>query len=287
MKASTPLGPGPGTSSVGAADQRPEDWGAVAATYEQVLDPLTALWAEEALRLVPARPRARVLDVAAGCGNLAVLAARRGADVLAIDFAAPMLDRLRRRLSTDGAAVRLALMDGHALGLRAASVDAAYSVFGLMFFADRQAGLREIWRVLRPGGQAVVTAWTRPERMVFLPLVRRAVQAAVPGWSPPATPLAWQAFGDPGVLADETTAAGFTEVTVQPVTRAGTFPSPEWLWANIGGASPVLAALLATLTPDALAAAGRAFVGELRSRFGAGPVTLPGEALVAVARKAP
>jgi SAM-dependent methyltransferase len=270
---------------VASADQRPDGWDAVAPTYAQVLDPFTALYAEEALRLVPPEPGSRVLDVATGCGNLACLAAGRGADVLAIDFAPAMLARLRVRLAKTEGRVRPAIMDGQALALPDAAFDAAYSVFGLMFFPDRVRGLREMWRILKPGGRAVVAAWSSPERMAFLPLVRRAVQAAVPGWAPPARRPSWHDLGAPGAFEAEARAAGFREVTVHAVARPGTFPSADWLWSNMTGVSPVLSELLGSLAPESVAAAGRVFVAELQARFGGGSVTLPAEALLAVGRK--
>jgi ubiquinone/menaquinone biosynthesis C-methylase UbiE len=267
-------------------DQTPEGWDATAAAYEDTLDAFTGRYAEEALRLTGPGPGSRVLDVAAGCGSLAVLAARRGADVVAVDFSPAMIGRLRARLARQGVSgVTAAVMDGQRLELPDRWFDAAYSVFGLIFFSDRTRGLREMWRVLKPGGVAAVVAWGAPERMATFPLVRRALKIAVPDFAPPDRPPSWQELQDPARLETELREAGFEAASIHTVTREWTVPSPEWVWANARAMSPALSALFERLGDEAIAAAGRAFVADLRQRFASGPVTLTGEALIGVGRR--
>jgi ubiquinone/menaquinone biosynthesis C-methylase UbiE len=267
-------------------DQSPAGWDATAAAYEDSLDAFTARYAEEAIRLTGAGPGTRVLDVAAGCGSLTLLAARHGAEVVAVDFSPAMIGRLRARLQREGVSgVTAAVMDGQRLELPDRWFDAAVSVFGLIFFADRARGLREMWRVLKPGGVAAVVAWSAPERMATFPLVRRALQAAVPDYAPPARPPSWQELQDPARFEAELRAAGFAEASIHPVTREWTVPSAEWLWAKAGAMSPALSALFERLGDEAIAAAGRLFVADLRRRFGDGPVTLTGDALIGVGRR--
>jgi len=105
----------------------------------------------------------RVLDVACGTGVLArTVATRVGASgaVLGLD-ANPAMLAVARRLDKG-----IAWIDGRAeaLPLPAASVDAVVSQFGLMFFDDRVAALREMHRVLRPGGRLAVAVCDAVER---------------------------------------------------------------------------------------------------------------------------
>ena len=68
-------------------DQTSDGWDAAVATYEEAGEPFTALFAEEALRLVGVSAGDRILDVGAGTGGLSLAAARLGAEVDGIDFA--------------------------------------------------------------------------------------------------------------------------------------------------------------------------------------------------------
>jgi SAM-dependent methyltransferase len=100
-------------------------------------------------------PGQRVLDVACGTGALTVAVAARvspGGTVLGLDANPEMLAVARRKHPA------IEWRDGHAesLPFADASFDAVVSQFGLMFFDDRVAALREMQRVLRPGGRLVV-----------------------------------------------------------------------------------------------------------------------------------
>jgi SAM-dependent methyltransferase len=146
---------------------RSETWDATAADYEMLAEPFTRQYAETALALAGGvRPGERVLDVAAGTGALTLAAARAGARVLATDFSPGMVARLSARLRAEGfdrSGCAARVMDGQALELPEASVDAAFSIFGVMLFPDHRKGLAELARVLRPGGRACVAVWTREE----------------------------------------------------------------------------------------------------------------------------
>jgi demethylmenaquinone methyltransferase/2-methoxy-6-polyprenyl-1,4-benzoquinol methylase len=107
-------------------------------------------------------PGDRVLDVACGTGDLAVEAHRAGATVTGLDFSGEMLARARRK------APELDWVQGDALALpfEDASFDAATVGFGVRNFDDLAAGLRELRRVLRPGGRVAVLEITQPRGLL-------------------------------------------------------------------------------------------------------------------------
>jgi len=98
----------------------------------------------------------RLLDLCAGTGDLglACLQAGRAADVVAVDFVPAMLGGLRGK--PGAGRVRPVAGDGLRLPLPDASMDAVVAGFGVRNLADPAAGAREMWRVLRPGGQVLV-----------------------------------------------------------------------------------------------------------------------------------
>jgi SAM-dependent methyltransferase len=100
-----------------------------------------------------------VLDLACGTGNAALLAAALGARVVGVDSAPRLLDVARERARDLGIDIDLREGDLLALPVDDASVDVVLSVFGVIFAADPARALREVARVLRPGGRALLTAW--------------------------------------------------------------------------------------------------------------------------------
>ena len=104
------------------------------------------------------RPGDRVLDACCGTGDLAVAAARAGGDVTGLDFSERMLARARRK-STDIEWVRGDVLE---LPFADESFDAVTVGFGVRNVADLERALRELRRVLRPGGRVAILEITRP-----------------------------------------------------------------------------------------------------------------------------
>ena len=146
------------------AQEKGQVTGAAADIYQTFFVP--ALFAEWASRVVDAaelRPGQRVLDVACGTGVAACEAAGRvgpGGSVTGLDRNADMLAVAKR--VAPGVDWRLGLAE--ALPFDDAAFDAVISQFGLMFFDDRVAALKEMMRVLKPDGRLVVAVWDALER---------------------------------------------------------------------------------------------------------------------------
>jgi demethylmenaquinone methyltransferase/2-methoxy-6-polyprenyl-1,4-benzoquinol methylase len=139
----------------------------IAPRYDRMNRLLTAgldqRWRREALEAIAVGRTDRVVDVACGTGDLAELAGRRGARVLACDFARGMLDGAARR----GVPAALVLADGARLPLADASADVVTCGFALRNFESLPPVLAEMARVLRPGGRLAILEVDRPESAVL------------------------------------------------------------------------------------------------------------------------
>ena len=194
--------------------ENPDHWDTAAQHYEKTAHPFTARYAEAALSRVDLRPGARVLDVAAGTGALALAAAQAGAQVLATDFSPGMVARIAAAGLPN---VEAKVMDGQALTLPDGDFDAVFSIFGVIMFPDWRKGLSEMARVARPGGYGVVATWRDSGAATFL-LLGQVRRALFPGRDGMTMPAAVAALSDPQDFAREMVAAGFTGPRIEPVT---------------------------------------------------------------------
>ena len=117
-------------------------------------------WRERAVELARVGAGSRALDVATGTGDLAVALRAAGADVVGCDFSEEMLERARRKEPS----VTFEWADALALPYEDDSFDAATVGFGARNFSDLGKGLREMARVVRPGGRIVVLEITTPQK---------------------------------------------------------------------------------------------------------------------------
>jgi demethylmenaquinone methyltransferase / 2-methoxy-6-polyprenyl-1,4-benzoquinol methylase len=120
-------------------------------------------------------PGDRVLDACCGTGDLAVEAERRGGRVVGLDFSGRMLERARKK----SGAIEWVQGDALALPFGNGEFDAATVGFGVRNLADLDGGLRELARVLRPGGKLAVLEITRP-RGILKPFFRLWFDVLVP-----------------------------------------------------------------------------------------------------------
>ena len=102
-----------------------------------------------------------VLDVGAGTGNFARLAAREGARVVALDLTPPLIEQGRAAAESEGLEIEWVEGDVEQLPFEDASFDCVGSNFGAMFAPRPEVAGAELLRVLRPGGVAGMTTWVR------------------------------------------------------------------------------------------------------------------------------
>jgi SAM-dependent methyltransferase len=110
-------------------------------------------------RSLDVHPGERVLDVAAGSGNAALSAARRGASVTATDFVDSLLEVAQARAEVDGLPLATTVADAQQLPFEDESFDVVLSTFGAMFAPDQQRAADELLRVSRPGGRIGLANW--------------------------------------------------------------------------------------------------------------------------------
>jgi SAM-dependent methyltransferase len=261
----------------------PLPWDLVSTDYAAEVVPHFEQFAREALRLagVTGRTGARVVDVACGPGTLAALAAREGATVSAIDFSERMVAKARERIANEKLErIDVRVGDGQALPYDDARFDAAFSMFGLMFFPDRARGFREIARVLVPGGKAVVASWTSLDRVPLFAEIFTVLREALPGLpSQGIAPLstAEEARGE--------MSASLGDVVVHEVTFAFEAESADAFWGYAQRTVAPLVLLRNKLGPDAWAPVAARIEARLRATAGAANVSMPMTALLTVGAK--
>lgn len=260
----------------------PGPWDLVAEDYDKDVLPTFQTYARVALDLAGVQNGARVVDVACGPGTLSLLAAEAGADVEAIDFSPNMIERLAHRLVSDGVSrVRARVGDGQALPFPDGVFDCAFSMFGLMFFPDRAAGYRELFRVLAPGGRAVVSSWLPFAEVPLFVTVFGALNAADPAPGPRITPP----LTTPADHEREMGAAGFASLRVERVEGSVSAASTADLWAGMQRSNAVAVMMRKRLGEEAWAGVSQSVLAALHERFGDGPQTVVFPAWVAVGTK--
>jgi ubiquinone/menaquinone biosynthesis C-methylase UbiE len=173
----------------------------------------------------------RVLDVAAGAGEQSVSAARKagpGGYVLATDISPLLLDFAKNMATNAGLDnIETKVMDGEQLEIPDNSFDAVISRVGLIYFPDQQKALKEMLRVLKPGGKAAAIVYSTPDKNKFFSIPvsiirnRAKLPPPVPGQPGPFS------LGGEGVIEKAFVDAGFKTVTKKYVDAPVIMPSAK------------------------------------------------------------
>jgi len=200
--------------------------------YERVAERLYEV-AEVVVEAVDVTAGQRVLDVAAGTGNVSAVAARRGATVTATDLSPRMVELGAAR--TEGLVVRWSQADAQDLPFEDGDFDTALSVFGAMFAPDQPRAAAELLRVVRPGGVVAMTAW--------VPEGPQAGAMAVMAAQFPDRPPMMNEWGRPDVARAHFEAAGATDVMIERRHTHWEFADRQaWLDFVERGPGPMVAA---------------------------------------------
>jgi 2-polyprenyl-3-methyl-5-hydroxy-6-metoxy-1,4-benzoquinol methylase len=188
------------------------DFGQVARSIEN--------FASEFMARQPLRPGAKVLDVACGTGNLAIIAAQHGCEVSGMDIAANLLEQARERAEVDGLSIKFEEADADSLPYDNDSFDLTVSMFGVMFTPQPSLAASELWRVTKPDGQIALANWT-PEG--FIGKMFGVFKAHLP--PPPVgvpSPMEWGNEATVQKLLQH----GFTDVRLTRHTASMCYPFP-------------------------------------------------------------
>jgi demethylmenaquinone methyltransferase/2-methoxy-6-polyprenyl-1,4-benzoquinol methylase len=173
----------------------------------------------------------RFLDVATGTADMALEILRQkgaGASVAGVDLSVEMMRLGREKCGRAGPSLRIAFFraPGESLPFRDGAFDSACVAFGIRNVADRGRGLREMCRVVRPGGRVVVLEFSTPTGTVFGTLYRFYFRSVLPriggifsrGAAYAYLPESVLAFPEPRAFAGMMRAAGCASVTHRPLT---------------------------------------------------------------------
>lgn len=154
--------------------------------YDELFVPrLFEPWARLLIDEAGLREGEAIIDIATGPGTVARLAAPvlgPGGRIVATDIAQPMLDIAEAKPALAGAApIEYVLSPAAPLAAPSGAFDVALCQQGLQFFPDRPGALREMRRVLKPGGRVAIAVWTGIERNRIFAAFHVALRANVPG----------------------------------------------------------------------------------------------------------
>jgi demethylmenaquinone methyltransferase / 2-methoxy-6-polyprenyl-1,4-benzoquinol methylase len=188
------------------------------------------LWWRRAARTftaILARPEACVLDLCCGTGDMTFALRRAGksvAQILGVDFSHAMLKRAQEK--SVGTKLRWIEADALRLPFADSQFDLITAAFGFRNLADYDAGLREIWRVLRPGGECGILDFGEPRGLIgklyriYFKRVLPAVGTLISGVRGPYAylPASVERFPEPQGMTDRMLGAGFQEASWTPYT---------------------------------------------------------------------
>jgi ubiquinone/menaquinone biosynthesis C-methylase UbiE len=203
----------------------------VAENYERNLVPIIfAPWADELVETARLRQGDRVLDVACGTGIVARIAARKlggtgTGTVTGLDVSAPMITVARATALTEGVGVEWREASAVELPFPEAAFDIVLCQSGLQFFPDRSASLREMRRVLKPGGRLILSVWGPLERSHGFAVAADAIARHIgPEAARPIT-LAFD-LSDAGELRALVIDANVKDIAIRAAVKTLRYPSP-------------------------------------------------------------
>ena len=139
----------------------------VAPKYDRTNAVLSAgnswIWRRQTVRALAPSEGERILDIAAGTGTSSAAIARSGAEVVAVDFSPGMIEVARKKHPT----IEFIEADATALPFSANEFDAVTISFGLRNIENPRKALKEMYRVLKPGGRIVVCEFSKPPRAIL------------------------------------------------------------------------------------------------------------------------
>ncbi len=241
-----------------------------------------------AMAALDVREGERVIDIGCGCGDTSMELARRvggGGRVLGADISAPMLEVARRRADELGLGwVSFVQADAQTFAFEPA--DAAFSRFGVMFFADPVAAFANVRKALAPAGRLAFVCWRALAENHWMTIPMAAVAPLLPPTpAPPPNAPGPFAFADRDRVHGILREAGFAQISIEPHDQAigqGDLETTVRTCLNVG---PVGAALREN--PLLRAPMTEAVRAALAPHVGPNGVKLPSATWIVTARRVP
>lgn len=241
-------------------------------------------WAPGLVALAALRPGERVLDVACGSGLVTRLVAPEvgpTGQVTGLDINAGMLDVARSLPPAPGASIKWVEGSAVAMDLTDASFDVVLCQQGLQFFPDKPAAVREMHRVLAPGGRVVLSVWKSPGPYNFA--VGEALERYV-GADAAARFRLSRTVPNEKQLQDLFVEAGFRAVEIRPSAMTVRLPPMETFVLGHLSGMPVAEAV-AALSEEQRAALARDVATALKPYAKGDGVAVPDEVNIVLAQR--
>ena len=195
-----------------------------------------------------------VLDIACGTGEPAISLATLlagGGQVVGVDLSpAPLMIAQQRAMQRGLTNASFQQADAHDLPFPDNSFDCITSRLGAMFFSDLPRALKEMHRVLKPGGRATLLVWGPMEQPYFDTTIGTVLRM-LPGSVVPESGRKMFALGRHGLLAQALRENGFSSAEERLVTVPWTWPgTPEEVWEYFQDVSVPFAPLLQSVPPE-------------------------------------
>jgi ubiquinone/menaquinone biosynthesis C-methylase UbiE len=197
-----------------------------------------------------------VLDMATGTGEPGISIAQDDPNrhVIGYDLAVEMLSIAKKNAESRGVSnyetqageeTTLPFADNH--------FDSVVSRFGVIFFPDPVAGIKEMVRVLKPGRKMAVTVWNAPELNKWAGTIGMVVNEAFDLPHPPADAPGIFRCAEPGTIEAMLEEAGMSNISSEILTGKNTFESAEHYWDFMTAIAAPIASALKTATPEQVA----------------------------------